>query len=208
MNKKYQELYDRIARFYDIPMKIGYFCLKGLYTQIMQGLWLGELEISDGARVLEVSIGTGLNIRFIPRDVSCFGLDISWGMLTQCRRNLSRWGLEAEMFHGEAENLPFQDAVFDVVFHVGGINFFNDKARAINEMIRVAKPGTKIVIVDENENFVRNFYQKAPVLRKYFKDREQAVTAPVDLVPEDMHEIKVEDRLHGALYCLSFRKPR
>jgi len=38
-----------------------------------------------------------------------------------------------------------------VVFHFGGINFFNDKAAAIREMIRVAKPGTKFVIGDENE---------------------------------------------------------
>lgn len=33
---------------------------------------------------------------------------------------------------------------FDTVFHVGGINFFNDRARAISEMIRVARPGTKL----------------------------------------------------------------
>jgi len=46
--------------------------------------------------------------------------------------------------------LLFVDGIFDVVFRVGGINFFNDKARAIAEMIRVARPGTKIVIVDES----------------------------------------------------------
>ena len=58
-------------------------------------------------------------------------------------------GLQGDLFLGNAECLPFADESFDVVFHVGGINFFNDRAKAIREMIRVAKPGSKILIADE-----------------------------------------------------------
>ena len=60
----------------------------------------------------------------------------------------------------EAERLPFKVESFDCVFHVGGINFFTDKARAIKEMIWVAKSGTKIVIVDETERTIRENYQR------------------------------------------------
>ena len=49
---------------------------------------------------------------------------------------------------------------FDCVFHIGGINFFTDKVRAIKEMIWVARPGTKIVIVDETERSIRENYQR------------------------------------------------
>ncbi len=62
-----------------------------------------------------------------------------------------KWKLGVTLFKGTAERLPFQNEVFDVVFHFGGINFFNDKAAVIREMIRVAKPGIKFVIGDENE---------------------------------------------------------
>jgi SAM-dependent methyltransferase len=79
--------------------------------------------------------------------------------------------------------LPFRDAIFDCVFHVGGINFFSDKARAIAEMVRVARPGTKIVIVDETEKVVSEMYRKIPVTRSYFADRDEAVSCPIDLVP-------------------------
>jgi len=75
---------------------------------------------------------------------------------------LKRWQRHAQLFQGEAERLPFRDAVFDCVFHVGGINFFSDKERAITEMIRAAKPGTKLVIVDETEKVVSQQYQKHP----------------------------------------------
>jgi len=47
------------------------------------------------------------------------------------------------------------------VFHVGGINFFSDKARAIREMLRVAKPGSKIIIADETSDFIDQQYKKA-----------------------------------------------
>lgn len=83
----------------------------------------------------------------------------------------------AELFQGEAERLPFRDAIFDVVF-VGSINFFNDRVRAIAETIRVAKPGTKIVIGDETEKVAKDIYEKTPLTRKYFQKRQTAVVSP------------------------------
>ena len=43
-------------------------------------------------------------------------------------------------------NLPLRIIDFGIVHHIGGINFFNDKAKAMQEMLRVAKPGTKILV--------------------------------------------------------------
>src|SRR5262245_17750825 len=74
-NKKYQELYDRIAWFYD-PAETLYrwlFRKADLRTE-----YLKELSVGANARVLEVSIGTGANIPHFPSDSEVFGLDISW----------------------------------------------------------------------------------------------------------------------------------
>lgn len=203
-NKKYQELYDRIALFYD-PAEALYrwlFRKADLRTE-----YLKELEVGASARVLEVSVGTGANIPHFRSDSEIFGLDISWGMLKRCQKRLAKLKRTVELFQGESERLPFRDGIFDVVFHIGGINFFNDKARAIAEMIRVAKPGTKVVIVDETEKVVKDIYEKTPFTRKYFQKRETAVASPVDLVPRDMLEISSKEIGDGRLYCLSFRKP-
>jgi len=118
-----------------------------------------------------------------------------------------RWQPKAQLFQGEAERLPFRDAIFDCVFHAGGINFFSDKARAIAKMVRVAKPGTKIVIVDEMEKVVSEMYLKIPVTRSYFADRGEAVCCPIDLVPAEMGEIQARQIMEGKMYCLTFRKP-
>ena len=84
-------------------------------------------------------------------------------MLANCQANLHRWQFQADLFLGNAECLPFADESFDVVFHVGGINFFNDRAKAIREMIRVAKPGSKILIADETEEHVKEMYERGPI---------------------------------------------
>ncbi len=101
---------------------------------IFRRAYLDELEVPSSARVLEVSVGTGANLRYSPPSVAFYGLDLSWGMLRRCLNNLQKWQRTAELFHGEAEHLPFRDNVFDVVFHVGGINFFNDEVGAMQEI--------------------------------------------------------------------------
>jgi hypothetical protein len=74
-------------------------------------------------------------------------------------------------------------------------------------MIRVAKPGTKVVIVDETEKVVKEIYEKTPFTKKYFQKRESAVSSSVDLVPKEMLDIGSKEIGDGWLHCLSFRKP-
>jgi len=203
-NRKYQTMYDRLAPGYDIAERIYHWVSRKPNYRLE---YISELEISAGARVLEVSVGTGGNLHYLPADIEFLGLDLSWGMLRKCRRNLQRWQRNAQLFQGEAERLPFRDTIFDCVFHVGGINFFSDKARAITEMIRVARPGTKIVIIDETEKVVREMYRKNPATRGYYASADEAVSCPIGLVPSEMGEIQARQIVDGKMYCLTFRKP-
>jgi ubiquinone/menaquinone biosynthesis C-methylase UbiE len=205
-NRRYQTLYDHFAPFYDLSTWL-YSRWKGMNVEARLREYLDELEVTPASLVLEVSVGTGRNLRFLPHEAKYVGLDISWGMLKRCRRNAARWKLNLSLCMGAAEYLPFRNEAFDVVFHFGGINFFNDKAAAIREMIRVAKPGTKFVIGDENESLAAS-YEKLPVAERFYGGRKEAVGVPVDLLPPGMQEVRVKDIAGGDLYCLSFRKPR
>jgi ubiquinone/menaquinone biosynthesis C-methylase UbiE len=205
-NQRYQAMYDRVAAFYDFSTWL-YSRWKGMSVETRLREYLDELEVKAGDRVLEVSVGTGRNLRFLPRGAQFIGFDISWGMLRQCQRNAAKWRLDVTLFMGTAERLPFKNEAFDVVFHFGGINFFNDRAAAINEMIRVSKPGTKFVIGDENEALAKK-YDKLPVTGGFYGNRKQAIAAPVDLLPGGMQEVQVKNIAGGDLYCLTFRKPR
>jgi len=205
-NYKYNRLYETIGGFYDDIQRVA-CALRGISPG--QYLWgyLRFLEVNPGDSVLETSVGTGLNYKYLPRGVRLFGLDLSAEMLTNCQANLRRWEKHADLFLGNAEDLPYADNSFDVVFHVGGINFFNDRAKAIREMIRVAKPGSRMLIADETEEHVKSTYERIPVTSGYFKNRREPVTAPIDLVPPEMQEIHLEMLRDGRFYALTFRKP-
>ena len=204
-NQQYQGIYNRIAGLYDAGIRLA-ATLAGGGEERFRGEYLRELEVQYGDRVLEVSIGTGANLHYLPVKAAYFGLDISWGMLKRCQRNLKRWQLEAELILGNAEELPLCDEAFDTVLHVGRINAFNDRAKAICEMIRVAKSGAKIVIVDETAKMMQSL-DWAPSVRKWLQEHGERFEAPVGLVPEGMKDVHARDFAKGNLYCLTFRKP-
>ena len=204
-NQQYQGFYNRIAGGYDGAIKIVAY-LAGGGEEHFRGEYLRELEVNDGDRVLEVSIGTGANLHYLPVKATYYGLDLSWGMLKRCQRNLKRWQQEAELILGNAEELPFMDESFDTVFHVGGINAFNDRAKAICEMVRVARAGTKILIVDETAKLMASV-SWMPSAKKWLQEHGERFSAPVGLVPERMRDVQARDFAKGNMYCLTFRKP-
>jgi ubiquinone/menaquinone biosynthesis C-methylase UbiE len=206
-NRKYNQLYETVGGFYDGAQKIALALMNVSKDYLFKSV-LGFLEIKPGDLVLETSVGTGLCFPYLPAGVKRFGLDLAWNMLRQCQTNLRRWEMDAELFHGNAENLPFADNTFDAVYHVGGINFFNDRAKGIREMIRVAKPGTRIVISDESEQHVKSSYERTPIASGYFKNRTEKVKAPIDLVPPEMQELHLEAFFGNRAYIMTFRKPK
>jgi ubiquinone/menaquinone biosynthesis C-methylase UbiE len=205
-NGKYNHLYETIGGFYNDTQRV-FTAFRGLDLDSYFLDYMRLMQVKPGDRVLETSVGTGLNFKYLPRDAKLSGLDLSAEMLSSCQDNLRRWSMEADLYLGNAESLPFGDASFDVVYTAGAINFFNDRAKAIREMIRVAKPGGLLLVEDETEEYVQSTYEKIPYASKFFKDRTQPVTVPVDLVPPEMENIQVKMLKQGRFYAITFRKP-
>lgn len=149
-NKKFSKNYDLIAPFYDLSGKI-FLKLKFGGEDKFRNESLEHIKVNDNDLVLETSIGTAADLYYMNRNAKYFGVDISHGMLKKALKNIKKWKIDAELNLCEAENLPFNDNVFDVVFSIGGFNYYSNKEKAITEMIRVSKPGKKIFIGDETE---------------------------------------------------------
>ena len=160
---------------------------------------MSRLKLNHDAYVLETGMGYGENFLWLKRhfeELNLFGLDIQAEMMVNCGRNLNQWGIRAGIVRADAVQIPFRDNSFDVVFHLGAINLFIDKKRAIEEMIRVAKPGTHIVIADETE--------KAGRLFNLFTGSAEKIIPPVDLVPLKMNNITLETIWRGYGYVIEF----
>jgi ubiquinone/menaquinone biosynthesis C-methylase UbiE/uncharacterized protein YbaR (Trm112 family) len=207
-NKTFAHLYNWFSLIYTSFSKVG-FRLLGTSDSLARQQLLARLE-PKGGKVLEVSIGPGINLPYLlkmPMVGEVFGLDISTGQLNRCRTLIQRKGWKVDIFLGNGEELPFKDNSFESVFHIGGINFFNHQQKAIDEMIRVAKPGTKIIICDENENGASWYEKFLPGFKGAFHGQREAVSAPVRLVPSTMSEVNLTNIWNGFMYCLEFRKP-
>ncbi len=207
-NRRFAVLYDWFSHVYRLYSRVAFAFLGG--EDRCRGGLIDRLELKQKQeRVLEVSIGPGVNLPYLSqRGVGqVAGLDISLGQLQACQKYARRRRWQPELFLANAECLPFQDNSFDCVLHFGGINFFSDKARAITEMIRVARPGTKIVIGDETEKGAKFYEKTLPGFKSSFKQGRASVMAPVDLVPAAMQDVRCELIWGGWFYCLEFRKP-
>lgn len=208
LNKRFASLYDRFSIIYP-AFSWAAFALIGLSESSARRELVSKLN-PNGGRVLEVSVGPGSNIPYLierPDAAEVMGLDVSPGQLRRCRNLVRRNHWDVDLFLGNAEHLPYQENTFASVYHMGGINFFTDKQAAIEEMIRVAKPGARIVIVDENEKGVAAYNKYLPGFKNSFKDRRERVKPPIDLMPSGMIDVRLGDIWKDWFYCLEFTKP-
>ncbi len=204
-NKRHEKLNNLFSHVYTPTVKLMFAFCGGEENARYEGM--SRLELKEGAKILEVGIGTGDNLPYLGKHSHSFevyGVDISRSMLRHCAGNLKKWGLQAELCLAEAEHLPFKDGMFDVVFHLGAINFFTDKKRAIEEMIRVARPGSKIVIADESEKALKMLDK---FLLQVWIGRREKVVPPIDLVSQTMLESRLDTIWRGYGYCIEFRTP-
>jgi ubiquinone/menaquinone biosynthesis C-methylase UbiE len=202
-NQTQQAIYDWLSKIYDLNERVFGWIFP---TRPMRRQFIRELDAPPAARVLEVSVGTGANLFYLNRDAELFGLDVSWGMLRKCARKIKESGLNAQLFQGEAERLPFREDVFDSVFCCGAINFFRDQAHAVEEMVRVAKPGTKILILGGTRKVAPSWYKNNRLVRWYFLETTKPGVRPIDLVPRGTTSIQVRKIVAGMGYFLTFRK--
>lgn len=108
---------------------------------------LRHLPTGEGLRLLDVAIGDGVYLDWLPPSWSVVGVDISSVQLAACRRRAGDRDLALVL--GEAEDLPVRDGRFDAALSIGGFNYFNDPERALREMARAVGPGGVVVVSDE-----------------------------------------------------------
>ncbi len=115
-----------------------------------------RFERGRGARVLEVGVGAGTDfIQWVRAGAVATGVDLTEHGVALTRERLALEGLHAEVQIADAENLPFPDESFDIVYSYGVLHHSPDTARAIREVHRVLRPGgTALVMVYHARSWV------------------------------------------------------
>ncbi len=108
-----------------------------------------RLELRAGERVCFVGVGTGADLRYLPKDVNGIGVDLSEAMLARAENKLPIAGCDIELRIGDAQALPLDDGGFDAVVLNLILSVVPDPARCMSEAIRVLRPGGRIVVFDK-----------------------------------------------------------
>jgi arsenite methyltransferase len=110
--------------------------------------------IHPGEAILDIGCGVGVDsliaARLVGPSGSVRGIDLVPEMLNRAQENARLVGAgNVEFTEGSAEELPFPDSSFDVVISNGVFNLVVDKVKALEEVMRVLKPGGRFMIADQ-----------------------------------------------------------
>jgi len=114
-------------------------------------------QLPAGGRVLEVAPGPGYLAIELARlgDYRVTGLDISRTFVQIAQENARAAGAAVDFRHGNASQMPFADATFDLVACRAAFKNFSDPLGALNEVHRVLKPGGRASILDLRKEATR-----------------------------------------------------
>jgi ubiquinone/menaquinone biosynthesis C-methylase UbiE len=199
--------YKDNAAVYDdfLPMTFDTF---GVDENVERKKMIDLLKIKKDHKVLEVGCGTGRDSEKIASELGesgeLFLQDISYEILKIAVEKFSERKFQPKIEFALANGyyLPFKDNYFDSAFHFGGLNTFGDIKQAFQEMIRVVKPGGRIVVGDENMPQWLRDTEFGKVLMN--SNPHYKYDLPLEYLPVEARNVRIDWIIGGVFYVISF----
>ncbi len=164
LTKKEQvaSMFDKIAFRYDF---LNRFLSAGIDVSWRKKA-IKELKELKPEYILDVATGTGdvaILTHQILKPKKITGIDISEGMLEFGRKKLDKLALNnaIELVQGDSETIQFNDSSFDAITVAFGVRNFEHLEKGLKEMLRVLKPGGKLVVLEFSK-------PKQPVFKAFY----------------------------------------
>ncbi len=142
-------MFDKIAFRYDF---LNRFLSAGIDVSWRKKA-IKQLQSLQPQNILDVATGTGdvaiLTQKILhPKKIT--GIDISQGMLDIGRKKIEKLGLQnqIELVKGDSETIGFADNTFDAITVAFGVRNYQNLEKGLTEMLRVLKPGGKLVVLE------------------------------------------------------------
>lgn len=162
--------------------------------------FLQRLALPPGTRLLDVACGAGqIAIPAARAGVQVTGVDIATNLIAQARARAVAEGVPVRFDEGDAEDLPYADASFDVVVSLIGAMFAPRPERVAAELLRVCRPGGRIVMAN---------WTPQGFVGQMFKTIAAHVPPPPLMVPPVLwgDETKVRERLGAGVRQLDLTR--
>src|SRR5215207_3261760 len=137
-------MFDNVAEGYDRTNAVATLGLEKSYWRPQT---LAAIAPRKGERILDLAAGTGASsVRLREAGAAVVSCDFSVGMLRVGRRKFP----DLDLIAGDALRLPFADESFDCVTISWALRNVNDVTVALREMLRVTKPGGRLVVLENS----------------------------------------------------------
>jgi len=147
-----EKVYQNIAQVYD------YTYGPTLHPGRLEAI--KKMRIRPGTEILEVGVGTGINLSLYPKASRVTGIDLSSKMLAKAQKRIDEKNLDhCDVIEMDATKLQFADNSFDVVYAPYVISVVPDPVAVAKEMYRVCRPGGRVVILN-------HFHSLNPIMAK------------------------------------------
>jgi len=133
-------VYANLSAIYDVAF--------GPVLQAGRRRAVATMGDTAGQRILEVGVGTGLNLSLYQPGTDVTGIDFSSEMLDRAEARVAREGLRPRLFQMDAADLRFSDGSFDIVYAPYLISVVPDPVKVLREMRRVCRPGGRLVVLN------------------------------------------------------------
>lgn len=136
-----ERVYEKLSKVYDL--------IFGPTLHPGRLVALDRMGLQAGDRILEVGVGTGINVSLYPRSCHVTGIDLSRSMLEKAHERVVRDALtNVRLLEMDASSLTFPDGSFDIVYAPYLISVVPDPVQVVREMRRVCRKGGRIVILN------------------------------------------------------------
>jgi phosphatidylethanolamine/phosphatidyl-N-methylethanolamine N-methyltransferase len=180
-------VYDKLAKVYDLVFG------PTLHPGRLQAIKRMDIRADD--QVLEVGVGTGINLALYPKECAVTGIDFSSSMLEKARERAARKeGRPVRLLQMDAADLKFSDDTFDIVYAPYLISVVPDPVKVAQEMRRVCRPGGRIV-------FLNHFLSSNPLVSRAERiispftihiGFKSDLDLPAFLAQADLHPVSIE----------------
>jgi ubiquinone/menaquinone biosynthesis C-methylase UbiE len=148
-NEKMKKFYDLMALLYDVLMVLFPLWKKWIASVIPH---------IKGPRVLEVSFGPGYLLKQYASNYDVWGIDYNQKMVEKTRKRLKGIVSAEKIIQGNVERLPYPGEYFDTIINTMAFTAYPDGEKALNEMLRVLRPGGALLLVDVDYPSDRNIF--------------------------------------------------
>ncbi len=140
--------YDRAAFAYDAILHLADRLRLGSEGRIRRQVLAG-ISLSAGSTVLDLGCGTAASRPYLPANIHYIGMDASRGMLRRAAAICAERQLGATFVQADAQALPFATKVTNLILAMGVLQHVDNPPLAIGEILRAAKPGGRLLLIDE-----------------------------------------------------------